>query len=56
VRPQGLEGESFERTAQALESHLGTEQVRAIEDEAAGVPLESVLDDALACLQSSAEG
>ncbi|MGZ4183934.1 MAG: BTAD domain-containing putative transcriptional regulator [Solirubrobacteraceae bacterium] len=56
VRPQGLEGESFERTARALESRLGTEQVRAIEDEAAGVPLESVLDDALACLQSSAEG
>jgi hypothetical protein len=56
VRPQGLEGESFERTAQALESRLGGEQMRAIEDETASVTLELVLDDAQACLQSSAEG
>lgn len=56
VRPQGLEGESFERTAAALESRLGAEKVRAIEGEAAGVSLESVLDNALACLRSSAEG
>jgi predicted ATPase/DNA-binding SARP family transcriptional activator len=56
VRPQGLEGESFERTALALESRLGADQMRTIEDETAGVALESVLDDAQACLQSSAEG
>jgi hypothetical protein len=56
VRPQGLEGESFERTARELESRLGAERVRAIEEEAADVPLESVLDDVLARLQPSAEG
>jgi predicted ATPase/DNA-binding SARP family transcriptional activator len=61
VRPQGLEGQSFDRTAQALESQLGAEQLRVIDEEAAGVPLESLLDEAQARLQSehaatSAEG
>jgi hypothetical protein len=56
VRPQGLEGESFERTARELERRLGPEQLRAIDDETASVALGSVLDDALAVLQSSAEG
>jgi tetratricopeptide (TPR) repeat protein len=61
VRLQGLEAESFERTAKALESKLGAEQVRALADESADLPLESVVDVALACLQgehaaTSAEG
>ena len=61
VRLQGLEAESFERTAKALESHLGAERVRAIEEESADLPLESLLDVALACLRAehaatSAEG
>jgi predicted ATPase/DNA-binding SARP family transcriptional activator len=52
VRLQGLEAESFERTGKALESQLGAEPVRAIADESADVPLESVLDVALACLRA----
>jgi hypothetical protein len=46
VQPQGLERESFERTAQALADRIGVERLREIADEAAEMPLESVLDDA----------
>jgi predicted ATPase/DNA-binding SARP family transcriptional activator len=49
---QGLEAESFERTAQALTASLGSERMRAIEREAADLALESVTDDALVLLSS----
>jgi hypothetical protein len=48
---QGLEAESFERTAQALTAGLGSERMRAIEREAADLTLESVTEDALALLR-----
>jgi predicted ATPase/DNA-binding SARP family transcriptional activator len=51
VRLQGLEGESFERTAQALASRVGAGRLRDIANEATDVALESVLDDALVLLQ-----
>lgn len=51
VRLQGLEGESFERTAQALATRLGAERLRDIATDAAEVTLESVLDEVLALLQ-----
>jgi tetratricopeptide (TPR) repeat protein len=49
---QGLEGESFERTAQTLTDSLGSERMRTIEHQAADLALESVTDDALALLSS----
>lgn len=49
---QGLEAESFERTAQALTASLGVERMRAIEREAADLALEGVADDALVLLGS----
>jgi tetratricopeptide (TPR) repeat protein len=54
VRPQGLEGESFERVAEALAARLSPERLGAIAGEAADVPLESVLGDALALLERDA--
>src|SRR5262249_25119342 len=51
VRLQGLEADSFDRTADALRVRIGTERLSEISDEAADVPLESVLDDALALLR-----
>jgi predicted ATPase len=50
VRLQGLESESFERTAQALAMRVSAERLRDIASEATDVPLESVLDDALELL------
>ena len=49
---QGLEAESFERTAQALTASLGAERMRVIEREAADLPLKEVADDALVLLGS----
>ena len=54
VRLQGLESESFERTAQALTTRIGADRVQVIENEATDVPLESVLDDTLALLSRPA--
>jgi hypothetical protein len=51
VRLQGLEAESFDRTARALGMRIDAERLREIADEAADVPLESILDDALVLLQ-----
>jgi predicted ATPase len=49
---QGLEEESFERTAQALARRVGAERLREIADEVADLPLESILDEALVILRS----
>ena len=51
VRLQGLEAERFDRTARAFEMRIDAERLREIADEAADVPLESILDDALVLLQ-----
>ncbi len=51
VRLQGLEADSFHRTAHALGMRIGAERLHEIADDAADVPLESILDDALVLLQ-----
>jgi predicted ATPase len=51
VRPQGLEGQSFEHTEEILAQCLDPERRRAIEHAATDLRLESSLDDALATLQ-----
>jgi hypothetical protein len=51
VRLQGLEAESFDRTARALGMRLDARRLREIADETADIPLEAVLDDALVLLQ-----
>ncbi|HJS97410.1 MAG TPA: hypothetical protein VJ741_24285, partial [Solirubrobacteraceae bacterium] len=51
VRLQGLEAERFDRTARAFEMRIDAERLREIADEAADVPLESILDDALVLLE-----
>jgi hypothetical protein len=51
VRPQGLESESFRRTVEALGDHIGRDRLQEIADEAADVPLESVLGDARELLE-----
>jgi hypothetical protein len=50
VRPQGLEGQSFDHTDEVLAKLLDAERRRAIEQEAAELRLESALDTALAAL------
>jgi tetratricopeptide (TPR) repeat protein len=51
VRPQGLEGQSFDHADEVLAKRLDPERLRAIEQAAADLGLESALDDALAALQ-----
>jgi predicted ATPase/DNA-binding SARP family transcriptional activator len=51
VRPQGLEGQSFDNADEVLAKRLDPERLRAIEQAAADLGLESALDDALAALQ-----
>jgi predicted ATPase/DNA-binding SARP family transcriptional activator len=51
VRPQGLERQSFDHTDAVLAKRLDPERLRAIEQAAADLGLESALDDALEVLQ-----
>jgi predicted ATPase/DNA-binding SARP family transcriptional activator len=51
VRPQGLEGQSFDHADEVLAKRFDPERRRAIEQAAADVGLESALDDALAALE-----
>jgi predicted ATPase/DNA-binding SARP family transcriptional activator len=48
---QGLEAQSFDRVAGTLAARLAPEQLQEISDQAAGVPLDAVLDAALAELE-----
>jgi tetratricopeptide (TPR) repeat protein len=52
VRLQGLEAESFERTAQALATRVGAERLRDITSDTSDVALESILDDTLLLLRA----
>ncbi|MGN6870423.1 MAG: BTAD domain-containing putative transcriptional regulator [Solirubrobacteraceae bacterium] len=51
VQLQGLEAESFERTAQALATRVGAERLRDITSDTTDVALESVLDETLSLLR-----
>jgi predicted ATPase/DNA-binding SARP family transcriptional activator len=51
VQLQGLEAESFERTAQALATRVGAERLRDIASDTTDVALESILDETLLLLR-----
>jgi hypothetical protein len=48
---QGLEAESFERTAQALATRVGAERLRDIARDTTDIALESILDETLLLLR-----
>lgn len=52
VRLQGLEGESFARTAEAVAVRLGRDRFAALEREAAETSLDAVVEPALALLEA----
>jgi hypothetical protein len=53
VNLQGLEAESFDRVTRTLTDQLAPEQLRDISDRAADLPLDAILDAAMAELETA---